>query len=65
MRKANRDMSARKTGGKENLNLLREIIRDIHDEDNMVAQVLKVGLKKDESDDRFESLKVFPPKWWR
>jgi hypothetical protein len=47
---------------KENSHLGREINRDIHDGDNMVARVLKVRRKR--GGDEFESLKVFPPQWW-
>jgi len=35
----------------------------IRDEDNMLARVLKVKLEK--GGIGFQSLKVFPPKWWR
>jgi hypothetical protein len=65
MRKTAGSPRERKTGSKENLNLLREVAMTIRDEDNMLSRVLKVKLKNDGSEDRFESLKVFPPKWWR
>jgi hypothetical protein len=51
----------RKTVGGENLNLRREIVRDIRDADNIVARVLRARFKKD--GDPFDSLKVFPPQW--
>jgi len=62
MRKTGRQSSARRPGG-ENLNLLREAAMAIRDEDNMLARVLKVKLEK--GGIGFQSLKVFPPKWWR
>jgi len=63
MRQAGRQSGGRKTAGKENLNLLREAAMAIRDEDNMLARVLRARLQKDGN--QFQSLKVFPPKWWR
>jgi hypothetical protein len=64
MGKAGRQTERGKRGGKDNLNLLRGITRDVRDEDNLVARVLKVRLEKEAGGDQFGSLKVFPPKWW-
>lgn len=62
MRRAGRQSSGRRSGGGENLNLLREAAMAIRDEDNMLPRVLRARLEKD--GDQFQSLKVFPPKWW-
>ena len=47
MGKAGRQTERGKRGGKDNLNLLRGITRDVRDEDNLVARVLKVRLEKE------------------
>jgi hypothetical protein len=61
MKKTAGSAGERKTVGEENLNLRREIVRDIRDADNIVARVLRARFKK--GGDPFDSLKVFPPQW--
>jgi hypothetical protein len=63
MGKVNRP-TGEKTGREANLNLLREAAMTIRDEDNMLSRVLRVRLEKDGNGEEFQSLKVFPPKWW-